>query len=257
MIYDWQKQAFVESDGQFLLEVGGYFETLKIENQRLVNVTGHMNRLIRGLLAKGYSHIPDFQDFMRDVSQLLKCEVVRPFNVMKFVYFPKTDEIYLQFRFLAYDQADYIEGVRVKVADEVRVLTKDAEYKATDRKRAISLREAAKQNGYYEVLYQAEHDLLIEGTVSNVFMVQKDIIYTPPLHGILNGTMRERLFQLFPEMIEERGIKRSELPLYDGCFITNALIGVMPVKEIHWDGVIYSYDVTSVHTIKDKIKAKD
>lgn len=257
MIYDWQQKIFLESDGQFLLESGGYFETIKIENQQLNNPQLHSSRLVQALEAHGYTDFPPFLHILSEVTKLLQTAAMEPFNVLKLVYFPLQNEVYFQFRVIEYDDVDYSEGVRVQVAATPRPLTYEYEFKSTNRTQSIQLREQAKQNGYYEVLYQTADQALLEGTVSNVFLLKADTIYTPPLHGILKGTMRTRLFRLFPERIKEQNIYQDDLKQYDGAFLTNALIGVMPIKEIEWNGTSYAYDVAVVNQLKKQINEKD
>lgn len=251
MIYDWQKHLFLPSDGQFLLEEGGYFETLKIVDGDFKNQDLHLKRLIYGLEQNGYKQYPSFVAVLETARQLLKNPECRNFNVLKLVYFPNQNEVYLQFRTLLYNQADYTDGVHLQVASEVRSYSAKYHYKMTDRKVDLALRKQAQAAGYFEVLYANEQQELIEGTVSNLFMIKAGELYTPPLaKGILNGTMRQAIFQQFSKLIKEVGIQQNELADYDGCFITNALIGIMPVQTITWGDIVHHYDVNQVKQFK-------
>ena len=70
-----------------------------------------------------------------------------------------------------------------------------------------------------------------EGTVSNVFFVRKGVIYTPKVScGLLPGILREYLCDT--EAVEETYIYVPDLKGYQECFVTNSLMGIMPVRQI-------------------------
>ena len=72
---------------------------------------------------------------------------------------------------------------------------------------------------------------LCEGTVSNIFFVRKNKIYTPQLLcGLLPGILRE--YVLETSDVKETVIYPEELMYYDECFVTNSLMGIMPVRQI-------------------------
>ena len=77
---------------------------------------------------------------------------------------------------------------------------------------------------------------VIEGTMSNVFFENDDALYSPDLtlSGV-EGIMRSLVLrycgkQNIPLSITD--IPRSELDEFDGAFISNSLIGVLPVSSI-------------------------
>ncbi len=104
----------------------------------------------------------------------------------------------------------------------------------------ILARRAAWERGLDEVLVQNTEGGICEGTTSNLFIVRKGKIYTPPAaDGIQLETARSVVIELAGKMdipLEEKRISQKILKAADEVFITNSLIEVMPVKEI--DGVI-------------------
>lgn len=88
-----------------------------------------------------------------------------------------------------------------------------------------------------------------EGAVSNIFMVKENNIYTPPVEvGLLPGIVRGILLQKQREIgvnITEKKITYNELIEADEVFITNSLLGVMPVVNI--DGHLIATDVNKEH----------
>ncbi|MGL4663040.1 MAG: aminotransferase class IV [Culicoidibacterales bacterium] len=256
MIYDWQKRTFLQSDGQFLLDAGGYFETIKIENTQLVYEHLHIQRITYALEMEGYS-LPCFEMILDDAKLLLTEHDMKEFNVLKLVYFPNENNVYFQFRTFEQSIADYTQGVRIQVFSLPRKPLKEHGYKITNRSHLNQIREQGKRQGYFEVVFQNENKMLLEGTVSNIFFMKAGKIYTPMRQGILAGIMRNRIIQRFQSIIEEKNIPTAEIGEYDGCFITNALIGIMPVCSIECDDNIYMYDITHAQKLQRQMNEKD
>jgi 4-amino-4-deoxychorismate lyase len=87
--------------------------------------------------------------------------------------------------------------------------------------------------GVHEGLLCNQAGELVEGTVSNIFLVRHGTILTPPLEacgvrGVLRTVVQQQCRQFGIEWREEALTPRDLLSA-DEVFITNALIGVMPV----------------------------
>ncbi|VAX07571.1 Aminodeoxychorismate lyase [hydrothermal vent metagenome] len=88
-----------------------------------------------------------------------------------------------------------------------------------------------------EGLMLDENGNVIEGTISNVFMLQNGILVTPDLsHCGVAGIMRERLLELAAKAginIQIGNITKEQLLEADEIFISNSLIGLWPVKQLN------------------------
>ncbi len=77
---------------------------------------------------------------------------------------------------------------------------------------------------------------LVEGTMSNLFLLQDGAWVTPPLRQAgVAGTTRERLLQRLQqrgEPVVERSVPVTELENVEEMICTNALIGVWPVARL-------------------------
>jgi len=75
-----------------------------------------------------------------------------------------------------------------------------------------------------------------EGTISNIFMVKKRVLYTPDLDsGILEGVTRDLVLRLAARkkiMVNERPLRPKNFYTADECFITNTTMEIMPVTKI-------------------------
>ena len=77
---------------------------------------------------------------------------------------------------------------------------------------------------------------LIEGTMSNLFMISKGVLQTPDLHSCgVAGVMRSVILELAGQQALETGIcdlRPADLAQADEVFLTNSLIGIWPVAVI-------------------------
>lgn len=77
---------------------------------------------------------------------------------------------------------------------------------------------------------------IIGGTMSNLFLVDGGRLQTPRLDTCgVAGTVRTLVLRMaggFGLEVVERNIARSDLAIADGLFLTNALIGVWPVRRL-------------------------
>ena len=87
-----------------------------------------------------------------------------------------------------------------------------------------------------EGLMLDEQGYMVEGTHSNLFLIEGRCLYTPPLYGCgVAGVMREAIFasasrlQLLPVVTP---LLPARLYTADEVFISNSLIGVRPVLKV-------------------------
>lgn len=76
---------------------------------------------------------------------------------------------------------------------------------------------------------------LVEGTMSNVFVVHDGGLVTPPLNECgVKGVMRDAVIACAARLgvpCDERLVSLEELQAADGLFLTNSLIGLWPVRR--------------------------
>jgi 4-amino-4-deoxychorismate lyase len=93
-----------------------------------------------------------------------------------------------------------------------------------------------KNKGYDEAIHFNEEGHLTEGVYTNLFFVKDEVVYTPDVScGLLPGIYREKVI----ESIKKLGIpikigyyNKEDLVSADEVFLTNSLIGIMPVFEL-------------------------
>ncbi len=93
----------------------------------------------------------------------------------------------------------------------------------------IALKEA-KEKGFDEAILLNNKELVAEGATSNLFWVEKGELYTPPLSsGCLPGVTREKVMKL--QATKEEDLSLGRLSEADEVFITNSILGVVPLSE--------------------------
>ncbi|MFC1963838.1 aminotransferase class IV [Chloroflexota bacterium] len=94
--------------------------------------------------------------------------------------------------------------------------------------------------GFEEALMLNERGKVAEGSISNVFLVQDDVLVTPPVaSGILPGITRQVVMELAREMmikVNEREVTLEELARCDEAFLTNSVIEIMPLVGVQHQG---------------------
>jgi branched-chain amino acid aminotransferase len=101
---------------------------------------------------------------------------------------------------------------------------------------SILAKQEAVRAGYDEALMLNDSGSVSEGTGMNIFIVSKDVVYTPPVSsGILEGITRNSIMELLSnEGMEIRQIELARGSLYtaDEVFLTGTAAEVTPIREI-------------------------
>ena len=94
----------------------------------------------------------------------------------------------------------------------------------------LEKRRAAAE-GLDELIFLNGRGEICEGTISNVFFAREGRLFTPELScGLLPGIMRRYILETC-EVAETR-ILPDALGQFDECFVTNSLMGMMPVLRL-------------------------
>jgi branched-subunit amino acid aminotransferase/4-amino-4-deoxychorismate lyase len=92
-----------------------------------------------------------------------------------------------------------------------------------------------KNKDVYEALFMDSQKHILEGATSNIFFYRDNEIVTPPKGKILEGVMRNHVINVLKEkgfLVSEKNIHYDEIKDWQGAFITNSLIEMLPVSKI-------------------------
>jgi branched-chain amino acid aminotransferase len=93
-----------------------------------------------------------------------------------------------------------------------------------------------KENGYQNCLLLNTDKKVTEVLNGNIFMVNGKIVSTPPLKdGCLNGIIRKKVIEILKKLdgytVKEESISPFDLQKADELFITNSILGILPVTK--------------------------
>jgi len=229
----------------------GLFETIKLADGVLEFWNRHMARLLAGC-ARLHIPAPDVT-LLRGEAQKLCAGATR--GVIKIVvtrgaggrgYRPpepaKPNRIVALFPSPDYPDSFANEGVRVRLC-ETRLSEQPllAGLKHLNRLEQILARGEWNDDGIQEGLMADNEDSIIEGTMTNLFIVREGALHTPDLsrsgvEGIMRGVVLD-LARYLGITTNIRRIARDELGAAAEIFLTNSIVGIWPVRKI--DGRVY------------------
>lgn len=170
---------------------------------------------------------------------------------------PKPTFVIIANPFKGYPPSYYKKGVKVAIVNTRRNFkgALDPQIKSLNFLNNVLAKTEAIEQDAYEAVMLNYKGYVAEGTISNVFFVKDNIIFTPSLEvGILDGITRRRIIDIAKETgikVKERKFRPDEIYEADEAFISNTTMEVMPVKEL--DDV--RFNVRSVGVTKALHKA--
>lgn len=93
----------------------------------------------------------------------------------------------------------------------------------------------AKKRGYDEAILLDYKGFVAEGPGENIFIVKKNILYTPKLGSILPGITRKTVMELAKDLkikVIEKDITLKELKSADEIFFTGTAAEITPISQI-------------------------
>lgn len=144
-----------------------------------------------------------------------------------------------------YTERQYREGLRLCFSPVLRNETSPfTYYKTLNGGDNHLVHRRARRMGYDEAVFVNTRGEICEGSVSNVFFTRGDQVVTPPVRcGLLPGTVRRYLLAAgknrtanacggaYP-VCREQVVRADDLQHFTGMFVTNALMGIMPVRSL-------------------------
>ncbi|NJD02348.1 MAG: 4-amino-4-deoxychorismate lyase [Ruminiclostridium sp.] len=203
----------------------GVFETIAIAGDSPVFLDKHCERMNKGLSALGID---------KSVREELIIGYIRDFSIedcgMKVLVTP--ENIVVSTRENIYSTGQFKDGLKVGISSLKRNPHSHVVYhKTLNYTDNIIEKDKAHKAGFNEVIFTNVYDYLAEGSVSNLFFVSGNRIYTPATEcGLLNGIIRSWVVNNFD--VEKGEFTMRQLMDADEMFLTNSLMGIMPVRQI-------------------------
>ena len=248
-----------------LLHAAGVFTTMRAVGGRVIRLQQHLLRL-RGSCQTFAIPLP-YSDgqLSAAIEQLLEHEQLPAARLRLTVTrgtpgpdaphaTPTQGSIFLTAReYQPYARELYITGMSVILSDQkLNPYDIQAGHKTLNYLSRLTGLQQARQRGADEALWGNMNGLIESGSISNVFLVQDGRLLTPPTRGdlshddvhaampchasaVLPGITRQLVVELAERlgiMVDRRAVDRGTLIQADECFLTNSLMGIMPVCQV-------------------------
>ena len=207
----------------------GAFETIAVEEGRPILLEKHLNRLQKAADFLNIS-LKEKEVFDRIQDVLIQEEMQTGRKVMKVTLSEKN--LTVTSRENIYAKEQYQKGFITDFSTVARNETSPFTYhKTLNCGDCIQQKRLAKQRSIDEPIFLNTKGMIAEGACTNVFFVRNGQLYTPEKHcGLLPGIMRAYICDHYDVKKEE--IFPSHLSFFDEMFVTNSLLGIMPVISL-------------------------
>lgn len=215
-------------------------ETMRWENGALALSAYHWNRLFAGMHCLDYRTPATFDECLLTAQIATIIAANNASGALKIrLQVAPTDEAGHppQFLIQAFPlppaQPALIAGIAQNVYKQPDFLS---QLKTGDRQVYALAALTAAHHGWNEALICNEAGRVIESTIANIFWLEGEVVYTPPLtEGCVAGVMRAFLLEELPQRgfnCRQALLTKEVLGQADEVFLANSLRGIRPVKEI-------------------------
>jgi len=213
----------------------GVFETMLVVNRHVLFFNEHMLRMKRGLTLYKMSAPASNQKIHRYIQSLLRKNKLQNARLRVSAYREKGRR---NFNIVVQKKSTVSAGgIRIFVSSKIRNRTKYSHIKSINYTLFKQALAEAKKSGFDEAVLLNAKGEVVEGATSNIFYVKNAIIFTPPVHcGCLNGVTRNavlKLARLRGYSCRIKAFKTEQLLNADEVFVTNSLVGILPVLKIN------------------------
>jgi 4-amino-4-deoxychorismate lyase len=240
------KEASIQTASQGFQYGYGVFETILIHKGVPCFVDMHHRRLSEGCSKLGLKLKLDVEAIYTQAIKLSEaCSIVE--GRLKVICFRdvEQDSTIMTLSHYTRDESMVKKGISLGTSTIMRNPKSPLCYmKSLNYAENILAKEAAKHQGYDEALFLNVYNKICEGAVSNIFWIKSNRVYTPEIScGILEGITRRQTIEICGRLgleLLEGSYELAELLQADEVFVTNSLMGIMPVY--HVDNKIYHID---------------
>lgn len=231
--YIYNNGIFIQTE-KFAPGAKGVFETMRSHGGVIFGLEKHLKRLksaCRFLRIKLFQA----QQLMVILEKFLKQKRIKNARI-RLTVIKKSGKtcVYLSF----FKLSRPMRGYCVLLIDQPRrKRTSLNGIKSTRREFYEKLFQKAQKARCHEAVFLNTRGAVVEGTRTNVFIVKDGILHTPALKdGCLPGVTRFYILKFAKDEeipVRQRILGKKDLLEADEVFVTNAVIGVMPVLKIN------------------------
>ncbi|MGP1440104.1 MAG: aminotransferase class IV [Treponema sp.] len=204
----------------------GAFETIAVYNKKPLFLPEHIKRLNNALVFLGIQKTITVDPLLNYIAKTqqktyaLKIMVSEKNTIIK-----KRSNPYLK-------SPLYIEGAKLKYSSILKNETSPLTYhKTLAYSQNLLEKQKATKEGMLDFIFCNTKGFIAEGSVCNIFFTKDKNIFTPSISsGLLPGILRAYVISKYT--VKEQLISKEFILDADECFITNSLMGIMPIKTL-------------------------
>lgn len=221
------------------------YEVLAAYNKNLFRLDDHINRLNKNLEFLGINlnfSDSEIKSILKEVclknlekNQIIYLQISRGMEEIR-NHIPKEDTkptLFICSFEMKNVPNENNETIKAILSSDIR--WKKSSVKSTSLLANVLYKIKAQEEGVDELL-MSDAGFITEGAVSNVFCVNENRIFTPPLDAnILPGITRKVIIEIFEDLnlnFEEKKINEEFLFKSDELWITNTTKGILPIVEL-------------------------
>jgi len=247
----------------------GIFETLRVRNYKIFRWKDHWNRLEKGLKICNFETKEDIQSIQNKIEILVRKNDLKDAYVRVNIWRQKpihlnpllekeTNLLIISHKFKPYPEKFYKKGIKCLISKN---FTKNAKslltyIKSFNYTENILAKIEARKNLCDDAILLNTKGNIAEATVSNIFFIKNGNVFTPAIKsGILPGITRKIILEICLNSgikIKEGFFSVSDLRKADEIFLTNTIMGVMPISEIK--GIFKNKNFELTYFLKEKFE---
>ena len=218
--------------GDGFMYAHGLFETLRSLDGRPVFLDRHFRRLQEAARTLGLELPTSLDEWRERLARLAHANQLGDgsFKIVRFRDVGGVGEFAVS-RATGYTPEQYERGFRLRTAGTPRSGAMHA-MKSLAYLENLFAKRAAQAEGFDEVVFADPTGNLLEGAGSNLFAVLGGRVFTPPATNLLPGVARSVVLELCGATAEARSLTLELVAAAEELFVTNAIMGVMPVSEL-------------------------
>ena len=241
--YTSQKKLTFDISDRGLLLGDGVFDTMLYQNNELIYYNDHYKRLKTAAKLLSFNFNLTNEQLKNIITNLIKKnnfqnkQIAIRTNITRGVSkrgldFDKSHKVGIYIKLNIIPKSLFMKSIKLGIANIRRNNTSPiSQNKTLNYLDNVIEKNRATKNGYEDAIFLNINKKVSSTTTSNIFYVQKNKIYTPPLKdGVLNGVMREQFLK--KKIATTQTTSLNNLLKSDYIFLTNSIFGIRPVKTI-------------------------
>lgn len=235
----------------------GVFETILVKEGLPCFIDKHYERLLKACSRLGLELKTDINTIFAQASKLAEMQNITDGRLKIICFRDLNIDSTLVTLSEYHSEAIHIEkGISIQTSSIKRNPFSPFCYiKSLNYAENIIAKAEAKSQGYDEALFLNVNNQVCEGAVSNIFWIKGDIVHTPELScGLLDGITRNQVIDICSKLgynLLKGKYALPEIMQADEVFVTNSLLGIMPVHKV--DNIFYNIsDYKVTYKIKEE-----